>query len=260
MSESLPDITICDCVTERAGVPHVCLPLAQYKALMAAAEVLSFYANTDNWKQEGFLGSEIEIDGGDLAFGVIAALRAAGPGTAVGAPRELEQENERLAAQIIEAEKYNGWHQQALLRIRQLETERDSLKLGIKAQRDAREEAKQEFVTTIRELEAERDSHFNAYSLMRDRAAEIAKERDDYKERARMCLDLQEVAEAERDAIRRKTDALLGKLDAIEANESFQGIWPYLHVHGYTYTGPNWKDEVAAIRALAQADETETEK
>src|SRR5882762_3052110 len=60
----------------------------------------------------------------------------------------------------------------------------------------------------------------------------------------------------QRDAIQAKTIALLDKLDMIEAHESFRGIWPFLHVHGYEYSGPNWKDEVAAIRALTQADKT----
>jgi len=60
--------------------------------------------------------------------------------------------------------------------------------------------------------------------------------------------------QAEASTIWAKTIALLDKLDMIEAHESFRGIWPFLHVHGYEYSGPNWKDEVAAIRALTQAD------
>lgn len=50
---------------------------------------------------------------------------------------------------------------------------------------------------------------------------------------------------------------LVEKLEAVERNPSFQGIWPYLHVHGYKYTGPDWRQELADARlALTSAQDT----
>ncbi len=45
--------------------------------------------------------------------------------------------------------------------------------------------------------------------------------------------------------------ALVDKLRAIQADPSYQGIWTFLSVHGYVYTGPDWSAEVlAATTAL----------
>lgn len=55
-------------------------------------------------------------------------------------------------------------------------------------------------IARIRDLEAERDQLKVKEIAERHRAGAAEAERDDYKDRARMCLDLQEVAEAERDA------------------------------------------------------------
>lgn len=46
--------------------------------------------------------------------------------------------------------------------------------------------------------------------------------------------------------------ALVAKLDAIEASESFRGIWVYLHAHNYTYSGPTWKSELARAREVTK--------
>ncbi len=48
--------------------------------------------------------------------------------------------------------------------------------------------------------------------------------------------------------IRAALQKLVDKLTEIEADSSFQGIWPYLHVHGYHYTGPNYRDELTNAR------------
>ena len=42
--------------------------------------------------------------------------------------------------------------------------------------------------------------------------------------------------------------ALVDRLDEIEAPPAFKGIWPYLHVHNYTYTGPSWEEPLKAAR------------
>lgn len=42
---------------------------------------------------------------------------------------------------------------------------------------------------------------------------------------------------------------LVTKLDEIENDEQFKGIWGYLFAHNIVYGGPNWKDELAAARA-----------
>jgi hypothetical protein len=40
---------------------------------------------------------------------------------------------------------------------------------------------------------------------------------------------------------------LVKKLQAIEQDPSFKGIWGFLHVHNYKYTGPAWVNEVRAM-------------
>ena len=42
--------------------------------------------------------------------------------------------------------------------------------------------------------------------------------------------------------------ALIAKLDAISANQQFQGVWMLHQVHGGQYTGPNWSEEVKLAR------------
>lgn len=42
---------------------------------------------------------------------------------------------------------------------------------------------------------------------------------------------------------------LTNKLTVIGADSSFIGIWGFLHVHGYKYTGPNWWEELDDARA-----------
>jgi hypothetical protein len=41
---------------------------------------------------------------------------------------------------------------------------------------------------------------------------------------------------------------LVTKLEEIEADSSFQGIWPFLDAHGYCYSGPSWENELALAR------------
>ena len=47
---------------------------------------------------------------------------------------------------------------------------------------------------------------------------------------------------------REALEVLINKLTSIENDKSFQGIWPFLHVHGYKYTGPDWRDALADAR------------
>lgn len=48
---------------------------------------------------------------------------------------------------------------------------------------------------------------------------------------------------------------LVDKLDAIEQDKSFQGIWSFLAAHRYNYTGPNYKEELDAARNLLNGDQ-----
>lgn len=48
---------------------------------------------------------------------------------------------------------------------------------------------------------------------------------------------------------------LTAKLVSIEADPQFDGIWPYLHIHGFVYTGPNWKDELERARAIFNTED-----
>jgi hypothetical protein len=43
-------------------------------------------------------------------------------------------------------------------------------------------------------------------------------------------------------------EALVAKLTEIENDQSFHDVWTFAHVHGYTYTGPNWRDVLADAR------------
>jgi len=43
---------------------------------------------------------------------------------------------------------------------------------------------------------------------------------------------------------------LVKKLEDIEKNDSFKGVWVMAHVHGYVYTGPSWTFELEAAQAL----------
>lgn len=54
--------------------------------------------------------------------------------------------------------------------------------------------------------------------------------------------------------VRTALQALVDKLTAIEGDKSFQGIWTYLHVHGYEYTGPDWRDALDDARQALRAD------
>jgi hypothetical protein len=42
--------------------------------------------------------------------------------------------------------------------------------------------------------------------------------------------------------------ALIKKLDEITEYSSYKGIWGFLHVHGYKYDGPNWQEELEALK------------
>jgi hypothetical protein len=52
---------------------------------------------------------------------------------------------------------------------------------------------------------------------------------------------------------------LVDKLTAIENDPSFQGIWGFLHAHGYRYTGPDWRDDLAYARLCLADGEQEGE-
>lgn len=49
-------------------------------------------------------------------------------------------------------------------------------------------------------------------------------------------------------------------LDKIEADKSFQGIWGFLHVHGYVYTGPSYATELHDARAALERNRILTEE
>jgi hypothetical protein len=55
------------------------------------------------------------------------------------------------------------------------------------------------------------------------------------------------------DKLRGALAALVAKLDAVAADKSFRGIWPWLHVHNYIYSGPTWDSELEVARAALAA-------
>jgi hypothetical protein len=46
--------------------------------------------------------------------------------------------------------------------------------------------------------------------------------------------------------------ALIGKLDLIGRNESYRGVLLMALAHGYAYTGPNYTEELEALRRELQ--------
>jgi hypothetical protein len=75
---SLPHVTICDCVTERTGVPHVFIPRDKYDALMALmAAVKDILQIARNSKTSRTNPNTTFVDTRDWEA-VLAALRAAG--------------------------------------------------------------------------------------------------------------------------------------------------------------------------------------
>ena len=63
-----------------------------------------------------------------------------------------------------------------------------------------------------------------------------------------------DLIEALREIERLKTALrdLVAKLDAISANQQFQGVWAFSHIHGGKYTGPNWAEELQRAREAAR--------
>lgn len=60
--------------------------------------------------------------------------------------------------------------------------------------------------------------------------------------------DIQTLHAGESGTVERALRALVEKLTAVERDSSFQGIWGFLHAHGYTYSGPDWRDALADAR------------
>lgn len=49
--------------------------------------------------------------------------------------------------------------------------------------------------------------------------------------------------------------ALVAKLDQIENNPSYQGIWAVLYTHGYRYEGPQYAAELRALKKALSIDD-----
>ena len=50
-------------------------------------------------------------------------------------------------------------------------------------------------------------------------------------------------------AVERAAEALLARLDEVEAHPSYQGVWTFARARGYRYEGPGCDGEVEALRA-----------
>jgi hypothetical protein len=68
-------------------------------------------------------------------------------------------------------------------------------------------------------------------------------ERLEYEAGKRIAADRNRLLEIEQKAM-----ALVQKLDAINSNPSFQGIFPWAFAHGYRYDGPSFDSELEALR------------
>ena len=66
-----------------------------------------------------------------------------------------------------------------------------------------------------------------------------------------MIVDASE-KDAEIEHLKTVLRALIAKLDAISANQQFQGVWAFSHIHGGKYTGPNWVEELQRAREAAR--------
>lgn len=99
---------------------------------------------------------------------------------------------------------------------------------------------------------------------MANRFSELINKKDEEIERLQSQL-----ADMQKDYLRRHKDAcdrwivlslLVDKLNKIEEDSSFQGIWSYLASHNYIYTGPNYKDELDTARKLLSGDQKDDPK
>lgn len=55
-----------------------------------------------------------------------------------------------------------------------------------------------------------------------------------------------------RDELRKALVELAAKLDAIEKHPRYQSVWTSAHMHGFTYDGPNWEQELIRAKALLE--------
>ncbi len=73
------------------------------------------------------------------------------------------------------------------------------------------------------------------------------------KEHVRCVINERELATDLLNTAREALEPLVKQLVEISEHESYKGIWPFLHVHGYVYTGPLYASELRnAMAALSR--------
>jgi len=58
------------------------------------------------------------------------------------------------------------------------------------------------------------------------------------------------------DELEAATRALVEKLDEMQDNESLRTVFTIAHVHGFSYTGPNYQAELTAARNVLKSRKT----
>jgi hypothetical protein len=61
--------------------------------------------------------------------------------------------------------------------------------------------------------------------------------------------------EAERDRLRETAQALVTKLQIVHDDTRYMGVWQLSQAHFGKYTGPDYVDELAALRAALAGEE-----
>lgn len=59
---------------------------------------------------------------------------------------------------------------------------------------------------------------------------------------------------AEKNALRDAAEKLIAKLDVVHAHPAYSGVWGFAQSHFGPYTGPQYKDELDALREAVNAD------
>jgi polyhydroxyalkanoate synthesis regulator phasin len=65
-------------------------------------------------------------------------------------------------------------------------------------------------------------------------------------------------SQAEVERLKEALTKLVQKLDIVHADSRYEGVWTIAYLHGQSYTGPTYTDELAAARAALQVEESKT--
>lgn len=83
----------------------------------------------------------------------------------------------------------------------------------------------------------------------REEIADFVRLANEANERAERAIRLMLSAQSESRRLREALEALVKKLDEVDASASLKSVFLLAHIHGLDYTGPKYDQEVIAARA-----------